>query len=97
MSGESLDRSKIHPEHLERAALGYVRQSSLKQVRENVESQRRQYGFAEQARALGWSEGQIVILDEDQGRSGAAPQARPGLARRISFRLRVIFLCGSGG
>ena len=57
MSGDALDRSKIRPEHLERAAFVYIRQSSLKQVLENVESRRRQYAFADQARALGWSEG----------------------------------------
>ena len=89
MSGEHLDRSKVRPAHLERAAFVYVRQSSLKQVRENVESGRRQYGFADQARALGWSEGQIVILDEDQGRSGATPQARPGFARLIGAVARA--------
>jgi excisionase family DNA binding protein len=89
MSGDGLDRSKIRPEHLERAAFVYVRQSSLKQVRENVESRRRQYGFAEQARALGWNEGQIVILDEDQGRSGAAPQSRPGFARLVGAVARA--------
>jgi len=89
MSGEHLDRSKVRPEHLERAAFVYVRQSSAKQVRENVESGRRQYGFADQARTLGWSEGQIVILDEDQGRSGATPQARPGFARLIGAVARA--------
>ena len=76
-------RDKIQALHLKRRAYVYIRQSSLKQVRENVESRRRQYGFADQARALGWSEGQIVILDEDQGRSGATPQARPGFAREV--------------
>jgi len=89
MSGDHLDRSKIRPEHLGRAAFVYVRQSSLKQVRENLESQRRQYGFAEQARALGWNEGQIVILDEDQGRSGATPQARPGFTRLVGAVARA--------
>ena len=89
MSGDHLDRSKVRPEHLERAAFVYVRQSSLKQVRDNVESGRRQYGFADQARTLGWSEGQIVILDEDQGRSGATPQARPGFARLIGAVARA--------
>ena len=44
MSGDHLDRSKTRPEHLERAAFVYVRQSSLKQVRENVEGRRRQRG-----------------------------------------------------
>jgi hypothetical protein len=41
--------STIRSEHIACAAFFYVRQSSLKQVCENVESQRRQYGFAERA------------------------------------------------
>jgi hypothetical protein len=81
MSGGGLDRSKIRREHLERSAFVYVRQSSHKQVRENQESRRRQYAFAEQARALGWNEPQVVVLDEDQGRSAASPESRPGFAR----------------
>ena len=84
MSIYNLDRSKIRPEHHERAAFVYIRQSSLKQVRENLESQKRQYGFAEQARAMGWNEQQVVVVDEDQGKSGATPEARPGFARLIS-------------
>ena len=46
-----LDQSKIRPEHRERVAYVYVRQSSPRQVREHQESRRRQYAFAEQARA----------------------------------------------
>lgn len=83
MSSYSLDRSKIRPEHLERAALVYIRQSSYKQVRENVESGIRQYAFAEQAKTLGWTEPQLLIFDEDQGKSGATPQARSGFARLV--------------
>jgi hypothetical protein len=61
MSLDTLDRGKIRPEHRERAAYVYVRQSSLKQVREHQESRRRQYAFAEQARALGWSDAQARV------------------------------------
>jgi DNA invertase Pin-like site-specific DNA recombinase len=61
----------------------YIRQSSLKQVRENLESQKRQYGFAEQARAMGWNEQQVVVVDEDQGKSGATPEARPRTVRKL--------------
>jgi serine/threonine-protein kinase len=89
MSGYSLERTKIRPEHLSRAAFIYVRQSSPKQVRENLESQRRQYGFAEQAVALGWSEQQLVIVDEDQARSGAIPWARSGFARLVGAVARA--------
>ena len=35
--------SKITPAHLERQALVYIRQSSLRQVEENLESQDLQY------------------------------------------------------
>ena len=38
--------AKITPEHLKRSAYVYVRQSSLTQVQENLESQRRQYELA---------------------------------------------------
>ena len=43
----------------------------------------RQYAFAEQAKGLGRSEGQLIILDEDQGKSGATPQARSGFSRLV--------------
>jgi hypothetical protein len=38
---------KIKPEHLARRAIIYLRQSSEKQVRQNLESQRLQYEMAE--------------------------------------------------
>jgi len=46
--------SKIQKDHLNRAAYVYVRQSSLAQVEQNLESQRRQYALAERAKDLGW-------------------------------------------
>jgi len=44
---------KIAPQHLERLAVIYLRQSSPKQVRENFRSTERQYGLAEEAARLG--------------------------------------------
>jgi DNA invertase Pin-like site-specific DNA recombinase len=38
---------KITPEHFSRAAVVYVRQSTMAQVTGNLESQRRQYDLAE--------------------------------------------------
>ena len=46
--------TKIGRSHLDRAAVIYVRQSTLAQVREHTESTARQYALAEQAVALGW-------------------------------------------
>jgi len=89
MRSYNAERSKVQPGHLERRAFVYVRQSSPKQVRENLESQRRQYAFAERARELGWSEPQIVTLDEDQGTSAANPEGRSGFARLVTAVARA--------
>ena len=43
-------QSKITPDHLGRGAVVYVRQSTIGQVTEHTESQRRQYALADSAR-----------------------------------------------
>lgn len=73
---------KIRPEHLERDAYVYVRQSSQYQVRHNVEGQRRQYALGDRAKQLGF--GRVVTLDEDMGRSGAGAVERPGFGRLLA-------------
>ena len=67
--------SRIGTDHLARTAFVYIRQSTPEQVRHNLESQRRQYALAERVRTLGWRE--VVVLDEDLGRSGSGVK-RPG-------------------
>jgi DNA invertase Pin-like site-specific DNA recombinase len=67
---------KITPTHLERKAIVYVRQSSLKQVRLNTESQRNQRALVERARSLGWQEARIVVLDADLGQSATSTEGR---------------------
>ena len=69
---------KVAPHHLEREACLYVRQSSLRQVMENTESARRQYGLSQEAMALGWSPERIRVIDDDQGKSGAYSGNRSG-------------------
>ena len=69
---------KIAPHHLEREACLYVRQSSLRQVAENTESARRQYGLSRKAMALGWPTECIRVIDDDQGKSGAYSGNRSG-------------------
>ena len=76
--------SKTQPHHLERAAYLYVRQSSMRQVMENVESSKRQYALRGRAVALGWKEEQIVVIDSDQGESGASASWREGFQRLVS-------------
>jgi DNA invertase Pin-like site-specific DNA recombinase len=72
--------SKISPDHLARQAYVYVRQSTPDQLLHNHESQRRQYGLAERARQLGWSD--VVVVDDDLGRSGGGI-TRPGFERLL--------------
>jgi DNA invertase Pin-like site-specific DNA recombinase len=73
---------KIRPEHLARVAMVYVRQSTMDQVRHNHESRRRQYELADRGRALGWKE--VVVIDDDLGKSGASSVEREGFQRLVA-------------
>jgi DNA invertase Pin-like site-specific DNA recombinase len=73
---------KIKPEHLQRAAYVYVRQSTTFQVRHHREGQQRQYELEPPARQLGL--GQVVVIDEDLGKSGSGMQERPGFGRLLA-------------
>ena len=75
---------KVQPHHLERAAYLYVRQSSMKQVIENVESTKRQYALRARATSLGWSDDRVIVIDSDQGESGASAAWREGFQRLVS-------------
>jgi excisionase family DNA binding protein len=72
--------NKITAEHLARRACVYIRQSTPDQVQHNLESQRRQYGLVDRARALGWQE--IDVIDDDLGVSGSGTR-RPGFERLL--------------
>lgn len=72
---------KIRAKHLERKAFVYLRQSSLKQVREHRESTARQYALRERAIALGWSADAVEVIDEDLGKSGQSADWRTGFRR----------------
>ena len=73
---------KLTIDRLRRRAVVYVRQSSIGQVQHNHESQLRQYGLAERARELGFRE--VVVIDEDLGRSGSGLVDRPGFQRMVA-------------
>src|SRR2546425_1771510 len=72
---------KLTPDHLRRCAVVYVRQSSIGQVLHNRESQLRQYSLADRARELGFRE--VVVIDDDLGRSGSGLVDRPGFQRLV--------------
>jgi DNA invertase Pin-like site-specific DNA recombinase len=75
---------KISADHLRRDAYLYVRQSTLRQVMENTTSTDRQYGLRQRAVALGWAAEQVVVIDEDLGRSGASAEGRDGFQRLVA-------------
>jgi DNA invertase Pin-like site-specific DNA recombinase len=75
---------KVQPHHLERGAYLYVRQSSMRQVIENIESTKRQYALRGRAVALGWRDDQIIVIDNDQGESGASAVWREGFQRLVT-------------
>jgi DNA invertase Pin-like site-specific DNA recombinase len=74
---------KVKATHLKRNAYLYVRQSSIRQVFENIESTQRQYALREQAVKLGWQLDQIVVIDSDLGISGASSD-REGFRRLVT-------------
>ena len=76
---------KIAPSHLARKAIVYLRQSTARQVRENVESKKLQYALVDRARKLGWGNENIVIIDEDLGVSASAGSSRSGFDRMVSM------------
>src|SRR5437879_4822439 len=80
---EAFLRLKIHPQHRERLAIVYVRQSTPYQVRHHRESRERQYALADHAQRLGWPPERVLVIDEDQGHSGRSAEGRPGFQRLL--------------
>jgi DNA invertase Pin-like site-specific DNA recombinase/predicted DNA-binding transcriptional regulator AlpA len=76
--------SKVTSSHLERAAIVYVRQSTLVQVREHTESTLRQYDLAGQAARLGWPGTAIEVIDADLGLSGRTASGRDGFKHLVA-------------
>jgi DNA invertase Pin-like site-specific DNA recombinase len=78
------ENKKVTSAHLSRDAYLYIRQSSLKQVVGNQESTKRQYDLRNRAVALGWSHEQIIVIDSDQGQSGAESTNREGFQELVA-------------
>lgn len=75
---------KVRAEHLNRIAIVYIRQSTLTQVRFNRESTERQYALQEEALSLGWTQGQIQVIDEELGISGSGRCQRQGFQQLVA-------------
>ncbi len=76
--------TKIQAEHLERLAIVYVRQSSTRQVEENIESTQMQYQLADRAVMLGWPLNRVDVIDDDLGVSGRSIEGRIGFQRLLA-------------
>jgi DNA invertase Pin-like site-specific DNA recombinase len=76
--------TSISDRHLSRLAIVYVRQSSTQQIFDHQESRERQYALADYAATLGWPRERILVIDEDQGRSGRTVEQRPGFQRLLA-------------
>jgi DNA invertase Pin-like site-specific DNA recombinase len=87
---------KVKPAHLDRKAVVYVRQSTAQQVLQHRESTARQYALDQRALQLGWPAESVVVIDEDQGRSGQTAEGRSGFAYLLSevARNRVGIILG---
>ena len=65
----TIQHPKVTPQHLARKAVVYLRQSSPKQVQDNLQSQRLQYALRDKAQTLGFRDAEII--DDDLGSSAA--------------------------
>src|SRR3954468_18716367 len=79
-----MTEGKITAVHRRRRAVVYVRQSTPGQGERNVESTARTYALRERAIELGWPAEQVVVVDEDLGRSGASSRGRFGFKELVA-------------
>src|SRR5262245_66041300 len=82
---------KIRPEHRDRLAFVYARQSTVSQAMHNTTSSERQFALADLAIELGWSKTAVQVAD-DLGRSGKFSEGREGFQRMAAETSR-----GRGG
>ena len=78
------ESGKITSSHLSRAAVIYVRQSTLAQLERNTESTARQYDLVHRAQQLGWPREAIRVVDGDLGISGSVTGQRAGFEGMVA-------------
>ena len=78
------EHSKITASHRSRAAIIYVRQSTLAQLERNSESTARQYQLADRAVELGWPRAAVRVVDADLGVSGSVLGHRDGFESLVA-------------
>lgn len=84
LSTAGYHNDRIQAIHRERLAVVYVRQSTLQQLNRHRESTRLQYGLVERALEWGWPRSQVLVIDEDLGKSGRSAEGRSGFQRLMA-------------
>src|SRR6266699_446698 len=80
-----MNRSElVTPQHLQKKALIYIRQSTPHQQISNQESLRLQYALQERAQHLGWHAEDGEIIDADLGLTGASALHRTGFQELVA-------------
>jgi len=80
-----MNRSElVTPQHLQKKALIYIRQSTPHQQISNQESLRLQYALQERAQSLGWHAEDVEIIDADLGLTAASAQHRTGFQELVA-------------
>ena len=74
----------VSPQHLQRKALIYIRQSTPHQVLSNQESLRLQYALHQRALELGWRAEDIEIIDADLGLTATSASHRVGFQELVA-------------
>lgn len=74
----------VTPQHLNRKALIYIRQSSPNQLLNNQESLQLQYALKQRALELGWSPANIELIDRDLGITASTAEHREGFKDMIA-------------
>lgn len=74
----------VHPNHVQRQAVVYVRQSSPHQALANQESLQMQYGLGQRAVELGWLADDVRVVDSDVGRTGSTAKGRRGFQQLVA-------------
>src|SRR4029078_4612016 len=79
-----LTTDKITFSHRSRDAYVYVRQSTPTQMVQHTEYLARQYELRGRGIAMGWNAHQVVVIDDDLGRSGAQTDGRLGFKELVA-------------
>ena len=74
----------VHPNHVQRQAVVYVRQSTPHQALTNQESLQMQYGLGQRAVELGWVPDDVRVVDSDVGRTAASAKGRRGFQQLVA-------------